>query len=69
MPFGATWNTEDLLGGQKTGWYFDHRDHRLLLASLAPQLPRVLDLYSYVAWLLCSCNETNRQQLRWEALV
>lgn len=38
----------DLLSGQKTGWYFDHRDHRLTLATLAPQLPRVLDVYSYV---------------------
>jgi len=38
----------DLLNGQKTGWYFDHRDHRALLATLASQAPRVLDLYSYV---------------------
>ncbi|CAE7279795.1 rlmI [Symbiodinium natans] len=38
----------DLLGGQKTGWYFDQRDHRTLLASLVAQAPRVLDLYSYV---------------------
>eukprot|EP00435_Cladocopium_sp_Y103_P001590 s3007_g1.t1 len=38
----------DLLSGQKTGWYYDHRDHRLMLAQLASQLPRVLDVYSYV---------------------
>merc|ERR1712190_379693 len=38
----------DLLNGQKTGWYFDLRDQRALLATLASQLPRVLDLYSYV---------------------
>lgn len=38
----------DLLHGQKTGWYFDHRDHRARLAELAGQVPRVLDLYSYV---------------------
>lgn len=38
----------DLLHGQKTGWYYDHRDHRSQLAALAPKLPRVLDLYSYV---------------------
>eukprot|EP00927_Polykrikos_kofoidii_P009410 TRINITY_DN13927_c0_g1_i1.p1 TRINITY_DN13927_c0_g1~~TRINITY_DN13927_c0_g1_i1.p1 ORF type:complete len:525 (-),score=56.20 TRINITY_DN13927_c0_g1_i1:114-1688(-) len=37
----------DLLNGQKTGWYYDHRDHRALLAKLAPQTPRVLDAYSY----------------------
>lgn len=38
----------DLLNGQKTGWYYDHRDHRALLATLAPQASRVLDLFSYV---------------------
>mmetsp|Transcript_75940 Transcript_75940/g.217455 ORF Transcript_75940/g.217455 Transcript_75940/m.217455 type:complete len:504 (-) Transcript_75940:179-1690(-) len=38
----------DLLHGQKTGWYFDHRDHRARLAELASQTPRVLDLYSFV---------------------
>uniref|UniRef100_A0A7S1RDW8 PUA domain-containing protein n=1 Tax=Alexandrium catenella TaxID=2925 RepID=A0A7S1RDW8_ALECA len=38
----------DLLNGHKTGWYFDQRDHRALLATLAAQAPRVLDLYSYV---------------------
>mmetsp|Transcript_848 Transcript_848/g.1939 ORF Transcript_848/g.1939 Transcript_848/m.1939 type:complete len:211 (-) Transcript_848:40-672(-) len=32
---------------KKTGWYYDHRDHRSLLASLAAQAPRVLDVYSY----------------------
>ncbi|CAE8621712.1 unnamed protein product [Polarella glacialis] len=37
----------DLLHGQKTGWYFDHRNNRALLATMAPQTPRVLDLYSY----------------------
>ncbi|CAE7881277.1 psbV, partial [Symbiodinium necroappetens] len=38
----------DLLSGQKTGWYYDQRDHRTLLASLVANTPRVLDLYSYV---------------------
>lgn len=37
----------DVLEGQKTGWYFDHRDHRARLAVLASCTPRVLDLYSY----------------------
>ncbi|CAK0836602.1 unnamed protein product, partial [Prorocentrum cordatum] len=37
----------DLLHGQKTGWYFDLRDQRALLAALAPRAPRVLDLYSH----------------------
>lgn len=37
----------DVLGGQKTGWYYDLRDQRALLATLAPRTPRVLDVYSY----------------------
>ena len=41
--------TQDLLSGQKTGWYYDQRDHRTLLASLVANTPRVLDLYSYAA--------------------
>ena len=36
----------DLAGGQKTGWYFDQRDNRLLVASLARDA-RVLDVYSH----------------------
>lgn len=40
----------DLLGGQKTGWFFDHRDNRRDLAALC-QGKRVLDLFSYSgAW-------------------
>ncbi len=39
--FGA-----DLLGGQKTGWFFDQRDNRRLVATLAPDA-RVLDLYCF----------------------
>lgn len=40
----------DLLGGQKTGWFFDHRDNRCDLAALC-QGRRVLDLFSYSgAW-------------------
>ena len=38
------------LDGQKTGWFYDHRDSRARLASLA-QDKRVLDLFSYSgAW-------------------
>jgi 23S rRNA (cytosine1962-C5)-methyltransferase len=36
----------DLLAGQKTGWFFDQRDNRRFIASLA-RGARVLDLYSY----------------------
>jgi 23S rRNA (cytosine1962-C5)-methyltransferase len=40
----------DLLGGQKTGWFYDHRDNRRALAALCRN-KRVLDLFSYSgAW-------------------
>jgi len=40
----------DVLAGQKTGWFFDHRDNRARTATLAPGR-RVLDLFSYSgAW-------------------
>lgn len=40
----------DLLGGQKTGWFYDHRDNRRELAALCRN-KRVLDLFSYSgAW-------------------
>jgi len=42
----------DLLEGQKTGWFYDHRDNRELLAHYVKDA-RVLDVYSYVgAWSL-----------------
>ncbi|MDD2801837.1 MAG: class I SAM-dependent rRNA methyltransferase, partial [Methylococcales bacterium] len=40
----------DILGGQKTGWFYDHRSSRAQLASFANG-QRVLDLFSYTgAW-------------------
>jgi 23S rRNA (cytosine1962-C5)-methyltransferase len=40
----------DILGGQKTGWFYDHRASRAQTARLAHGL-RVLDLFSYTgAW-------------------
>lgn len=36
----------DLVGGQKTGWFFDQRDNRAFVASLA-RGRRVVDLYCY----------------------
>jgi 23S rRNA (cytosine1962-C5)-methyltransferase len=40
----------DILGGQKTGWFYDHRSSRALLAGMAKN-QRVLDLFSYTgAW-------------------
>ncbi|MEE4661759.1 MAG: class I SAM-dependent rRNA methyltransferase [Halieaceae bacterium] len=39
-----------LHGGQKTGWFYDHRENRARLARLCRGL-RVLDVYSYIgAW-------------------
>ena len=37
----------DLSAGQKTGWFFDHRENRARAASLAKG-QRVLDVYSYL---------------------
>lgn len=37
----------DPLGGQKTGWFYDHRDNRAFVARLA-QGARVLDLYTHI---------------------
>jgi 23S rRNA (cytosine1962-C5)-methyltransferase len=36
----------DLSGGQKTGWYYDQRDNRAFIASIA-EGARVLDAYCY----------------------
>jgi 23S rRNA (cytosine1962-C5)-methyltransferase len=36
-----------IVEGQKTGWFYDHRDSRALLQKLAPG-KRVLDVFSYV---------------------
>jgi len=36
----------DLMGGQKTGWFFDQRDNRAFMASLSKDRS-VLDLYSH----------------------
>jgi 23S rRNA (cytosine1962-C5)-methyltransferase len=37
----------DLMGGQKTGWFYDQRDNRAFMATLAKGA-RVLDLYCFV---------------------
>ncbi len=40
----------DILGGQKTGWFYDHRSSRALLARISKN-QSVLDLFSYTgAW-------------------
>ncbi len=46
----------DLHGGQKTGWFYDHRDNRARLARYVPGR-RVLDLFAYVgAWSLAAAS-------------
>ena len=37
----------DVAGGQKTGWFFDHRENRARIAALSPGR-RVLDVYCYL---------------------
>jgi 23S rRNA (cytosine1962-C5)-methyltransferase len=37
----------DLSGGQKTGWFFDHRENRIRVAALSKGR-RVADVYSYL---------------------
>jgi 23S rRNA (cytosine1962-C5)-methyltransferase len=40
----------DILNGQKTGWFYDHRSSRAMVANIAKG-QRVLDLFSYTgAW-------------------
>ena len=38
----------DPAGGQKTGWFFDHRENRARVARLAAGGASVLDIYSYL---------------------
>ena len=46
VPEGGVIFRADLLGGQKTGWYFDQRRNRALVAAWARNA-RVLDLYCH----------------------
>ncbi|MBL8642912.1 MAG: class I SAM-dependent rRNA methyltransferase [Rhodospirillaceae bacterium] len=44
----------DVLGGQKTGWFFDQRDNRAFVASLAKG-KSVIDLYTHTGGFAVSC--------------
>ncbi len=44
----------DPIGGQKTGWFFDHRRNRAFMMELATQRS-VLDLYSYTGAFGLAC--------------
>lgn len=60
--------------GQKTGWFYDHRENRAMLQRLAPG-KRVLDVFSYVGdWGVQAavagarevvCVDTSEQALAW----
>ncbi len=52
-----------LAGGQKTGWFYDHRDNRARLAPLLRGL-RVLDVFSYLgAWGVQAASAGAREVL------
>ena len=42
------------MGGQKTGWFFDQRDNRAFVASLAND-HKVLDLYTHTGGFAIAC--------------
>ena len=44
----------DPLGGQKTGWFYDQRDNRAFIASLA-EGARVIDFFSYNGGFAVTC--------------
>ncbi len=44
----------DLEGGQKTGWFYDHRENRAAVAALASGA-RVLDLYCHTGGFAIAC--------------
>src|SRR5690606_37261063 len=48
--------------GQKTGWYFDHRDNRAFVARLAAGA-RVLDLYSHTGGFGVQCAVAGAAQV------
>ena len=58
---GATFPL-DPLGGQKTGWFFDHRDNRAFVAKLAVGA-RVLDVYSHTGGFGVRCAVAGAAQV------
>jgi 23S rRNA (cytosine1962-C5)-methyltransferase len=45
----------ELLGGQKTGWFYDQRDNRAFVAKLVQPGARVLDVYTYAGGFALPC--------------
>lgn len=68
--------TAPIVAGQKTGWFYDHRENRAFLQRLAPG-KRVLDVFSYVGgWGVQAavagasevvCVDSSEQALQWLA--
>ena len=52
----------DLMGGQKTGWYFDQRDNRAFMASLA-RGKSVLDAYCYAGGFALACAASGAREI------
>ncbi|MEQ9335189.1 class I SAM-dependent rRNA methyltransferase [Thalassobaculum sp.] len=52
----------DPLGGQKTGWFFDHRDNRAFVAKLAVGA-RVLDIYAHTGGFGVQCAVAGAAQV------
>jgi len=54
VPEGGALFPLDPLGGQKTGWFFDHRDNRAFVAKLSAGR-RVLDIYAHTGGFGVQC--------------
>jgi 23S rRNA (cytosine1962-C5)-methyltransferase len=52
----------DLTGGQKTGWFYDHRDNRAFVSRLA-RGGRVLDLYSFAGAFGVQCAAAGAREV------
>ena len=52
----------DLAGGQKTGWYYDQRDNRAFMASLAPG-KTVLDAYCHTGGFALAAAKAGAREI------
>ncbi len=53
----------ELIGGQKTGWFYDQRDNRAFMAELAKDAGRVLDVYTYAGGFAVQCALAGAKQV------
>ncbi len=61
FEYGAPY-LADLREGQKTGWFYDQRDNRALVARLAAGA-RVLDAYAYIGGFGISCARAGARDI------